>query len=297
MLPALFTPGFLNQLGLLQFKTKRAFLGSRQGGHISPRKGHGIEFSEYRSYELGDNPRHIDWGVYGRTDRLYIKRFLEEEDLSVLIMLDTSRSMFEPNVEQKWHRARDIALALSYVALSEHDTVRLCALGSYYSPRMTTPRGVYKLSDELDAVEKNENIPIGRELTPHIIQACALTKTPGVAILISDCFVDMYELQTALNILRAKNLLITIVHVIGESDLQPLQTGESGWISDSENQERIEISWSAQDQIDYQKRLELHMSAISQFCRSSGVRYTQLLPDMKTEEFILKQLPTLGILS
>ncbi|MCB0321542.1 MAG: DUF58 domain-containing protein, partial [Bdellovibrionales bacterium] len=62
------SPESLRQLNLMQLRSKRRFLGTRQGGNLSPKRGHGIEFADYRRYELGDDPRHIDWGVYGRTD-------------------------------------------------------------------------------------------------------------------------------------------------------------------------------------------------------------------------------------
>ena len=69
MLPASFTNEFLRQLELLRLQGRRAFLGTRQGGHLSIKRGHGIEFSDYRNYELGDHPRYIDWGVYARSER------------------------------------------------------------------------------------------------------------------------------------------------------------------------------------------------------------------------------------
>ena len=83
-----FTPAFLRQLELLRLRARRSYLGTRQGGHLSLKRGHGIEFSDYRKYELGDDPRHIDWSAYARSERLYIKRFREEQDLSVLLLLD-----------------------------------------------------------------------------------------------------------------------------------------------------------------------------------------------------------------
>lgn len=297
MLPALFTPDYFKQLEVLQFKTKRAFLGSRQGGHISPRKGHGIEFSDYRKYELGDNPRHIDWGVYGRTDRLYVKRFLEEEDLSVLVLLDASTSMFQPSVAAKWHRARDVALSLSYVALSEHDTVQCCALGHYYSPKMTSLRALHVLAQDLNSLETKERSHEDRAMTHAMIQAVARIRFPGVAILISDCFVEFHEFEAALNVLRAKNLLITVVQILGPEDLKPLTPGESGRLTDSESGEEIEVAWSEQDAKEYAKGLEMHMSTIKHFCRSAGIQFAQLMPDQDLKDFIVKELPTIGILS
>ena len=93
MLPEVFTPAILRQLEMLKLSSRRAFLGQRQGAHLSLKRGQGVEFYDYRKYELGDNPRHIDWGLYGRSERIYVKRFREEQSLSVLVLLDSSPSM------------------------------------------------------------------------------------------------------------------------------------------------------------------------------------------------------------
>ena len=96
MIPNTFTSEYLKSLELLKLKARRAFLGMREGGHTSIKRGHGIEFADYRKYELGDDLRHIDWGVYARSDRLYLKRFREERDLSLLLLVDGTNSMFVP---------------------------------------------------------------------------------------------------------------------------------------------------------------------------------------------------------
>ncbi len=87
MIPTLFTKEYFQQLETAKIRARKKFLGARQGGHISPRKGQGLEFSDYRQYELGDNPRNIDWNVYARSDRFVIKRFQEEESRSFLFMI------------------------------------------------------------------------------------------------------------------------------------------------------------------------------------------------------------------
>lgn len=294
MLPARFTPRFLKQLQLLRIKTRRSFLGSRQGGHVSPRKGHGIEFSDYRQYVLGDNPRSIDWGIYARTDRLYIKRFLEEQDLSVLVMIDSSQSMLQSG-DDKWEKARDVALAFSYIALAAHDTAHVAALGNYYSPKFTTLRSVHRISDELEAVRSSKQG--GRSLAREVLRAVSSVRVPGAAILISDCLVEQHEIEAALNILRAKNLAITVVHVLGERDIRPLTVGERGIVRDSETGEESEFSWSDQDQADYTRALKLHSDRIAHFCRASGIQYCALSPDTDVDAFVLRELTRTGILT
>ena len=118
----------LKKLEALQLKSRRTFLGSRQGQHRSLRKGHGLEFDDHRSYAPGDDYRYIDWAVYGRTDKIYLKQFREEQDLSVSVLIDSSKSMI--HTEKKFSYAKSLGLALSYTALNNG-----CLLYTSPSPR------------------------------------------------------------------------------------------------------------------------------------------------------------------
>src|SRR5947207_15525834 len=114
-LPAAFTPDFLSRLEQLRVKTRREYMGAGKGSHLSPRRGSSLEFSDFRHYSMGDDFRYIDWGLYGRTDKLYIKLFKEEEDLLTYIFLDASASMGYPSRDAKFESAVAMALALAYV--------------------------------------------------------------------------------------------------------------------------------------------------------------------------------------
>src|ERR1700730_17623977 len=124
-LPQEFTPEFIARLEQLRIKTRREYAGLGKGGHLSPRRGSSLEFNDYRHYALGDDFRYIDWGLYGRTDKLYIKLFKEEEDLLTYVFLDASASMAYPAADRKFEAAVAIALALAYVALTAGDRVML----------------------------------------------------------------------------------------------------------------------------------------------------------------------------
>lgn len=289
------TPRILKQLELLNFRTKRAFYGSKQGGHISPRKGHGIEFSDYRQYELGDNPRHIDWGLYARTDRLYVRRYQEEQDLTVLLLIDNSMSMFVPEEDRKWSRACDTALALGYVALMNQDTVISSVLGKGISPRYHGARAIHSMSRDLGRFNE-DNAEGNRTLTGHIMRAASQVSFPGVAIVISDFLMEFPEIEQAFNILRSKNLSISAIQVLGESDLRPLKDGEQSRGVDSETGEEVELSWDAATQKDYEKFLLNHTDMIRSFCHSSGIHFAQNTPDEPFDSFILKELSRTGIL-
>ena len=150
-----FTPQFYRRLQQLKIRTRRAYLGNRQGGHVSMRKGFGMEFADYKLYTMGDDFRNIDWGAFARSDRLYIKQFREDRDLNVMFLIDGSASMagssvganyYSPSAtpprannnsplrkndseSPKFDFCRALALALGYVALTDGDTVTFSVLG------------------------------------------------------------------------------------------------------------------------------------------------------------------------
>src|SRR5438046_2873096 len=140
-LPAAFTPDFLSRLEQLRVKTRREYMGAGKGSHMSPRRGSSLEFSDFRHYSLGDDFRYIDWGLYGRTDKLYIKLFQEEEDLLTYVFVDASASMGFPPDDRKFESAILTALSVAYVALASGDRVMLRVLGGSGAP--VNPSFVY----------------------------------------------------------------------------------------------------------------------------------------------------------
>src|SRR5918992_1640874 len=115
MLPEPFTAAFLAQLETLRLRTRKEFLGGHSGSYASPRRGTSLEFADYRRYAPGDDLRYLDWGIYARSDRLYVKVFHEEVDLFAYVFLDASASMAFPSRAEKFLPASHVALALSYI--------------------------------------------------------------------------------------------------------------------------------------------------------------------------------------
>src|SRR5436190_12961043 len=124
MLPEPFNAQFLSQLETLRLRTRKEFLGGHSGSYSSPRRGTSLEFADYRRYSPGDDLRYLDWGIYARSDRLYVKVFREEVDLFAYVFLDASASMAFPSREEKYLSATHVALALAYVVLANHDHVK-----------------------------------------------------------------------------------------------------------------------------------------------------------------------------
>lgn len=292
MLPDSFTPDFLRQLELVKIRSRRAFLGTRQGGHVSPKRGHGIEFADYRKYELGDNPRHIDWGVYGRSDRLYVKKYQEEQDLNVYIIIDTSASMFVPALDRKWQAATEIAMALAYVALMEQDSVTVLAPGYLSSPIFYGGRAIHQLGTALLGLE----VTGGREFTRLSRQALARVRFPGVAIVISDFLMPQEELRFFFNQLRALNMDITAIQLLGANDLDPLPGLEAVRAVDSETGEEVQLGLDAATRADYAALLEEHNNRLQEFLASSRISYIMTPAEYPIAEFVTVSLPKVGLL-
>src|SRR5688572_11430244 len=127
--PPLLDPEFLAKLEQLELVSRKIFVGRMKGERRSKRRGSSVEFADHRNYSVGDDLRHIDWNVYGRLDKLFLKLFLEEEDLHFYTLVDTSLSMDfgEPT---KLRYAKQVAAALSFIGLVNHDRVVLDTFGA-----------------------------------------------------------------------------------------------------------------------------------------------------------------------
>src|SRR3990167_6667004 len=129
MLGEIFDAKFLKKLESLCIECKKTYSGVRKGNYETVNKrGTSIEFADYQEYVPGDDFRYIDWNIYGRLDKLLVKTFKEEEELTVHILLDSSRSMLFPKEDDKFEYAKNLVIALSYIALSSKNSARVAAL-------------------------------------------------------------------------------------------------------------------------------------------------------------------------
>src|SRR3954453_6917244 len=122
--PPLLDPEFLHKLEQLELVSRKIFVGRMKGERKSKRRGASVEFADHRNYAVGDDLRHIDWNVYGRLDKLFLKLFLEEEDLHFYTLLDTSLSM-DFGDPSKLQYGKQVAAALSFIGLGNYDRVVL----------------------------------------------------------------------------------------------------------------------------------------------------------------------------
>jgi uncharacterized protein (DUF58 family) len=295
MLPEPFTPKFLTQLETLRLRTRKEFLGGHPGSYSSPRRGTSLEFADYRRYAPGDDLRYLDWGIYARSDRLYVKVFREEVDLFAYVFIDASASMAFPSPAEKFLPASHVALALSYVILANHDHVKLHLLQEGAGGRATPFfRGRRRMADCVDFAITA--MPAGSlALAPALGEHLKRLRRPGKAILLSDFLMPAAEYQQALNLLRAFNLDIAAIQVLSRQEVDPAFPNGGLALVDSETQAEIQYQWDPQAHRDYQNRLAHHNLELRSFCHQSAISYSLYVTDRDLIDFVFKTLPAIGL--
>lgn len=297
----LFNPTFLRRLEALSIVCKKVAMASRKGGYVFVnKKGNSIEFADYQAYNPGDDFRYIDWNLYGRLDKLLVKTFKEEIELSVHILLDTSRSMLFPEGNGKFDFARKIALALSYIGLSNQNSTRVVALttahpeirsGFHQTPFFQKPGGIFHMKDFLQELSPSGEVDLVNFVSRYIFENRG---RGGTIVLVSDFMIPPQSYKRALDILRFKNYDIKVIQILGPKEIDPFKDLKSGEIVDVETQERKIINVTPALKKKYYELLENHNQELKRYCHSVRALYTLARTDMDFESLILKELPRLG---
>ena len=295
MLPEPFTPRFLSQLETLRLRTRKEFLGSHTGSYSSPRRGTSLEFADYRRYAPGDDLRYLDWGIYARSDRLYIKLFREEVDLFAYVFIDASASMAFPSLNEKFLPASHIALAIAYVVLANHNHVKLHLLQKRATGNASPfYRGRRRMTDCVKFV--TGATPSGQlDLAPALSEHLKHLRKPGKAILISDFLVPAASYQQSLNLLRAFNLDIAAIQVLSRQEVEPSLPADTLAMVDSESHAVTKIRWNTRMRERYQARLAQHNLEIRSFCHQSDIHYSLYVTDRELSDFVFTTLPAIGL--
>ena len=179
----LLDPQFLKKLEALSLVSKRVFAGQTKGERRSTKRGSSIEFADFREYSLGDDLRYVDWKAYGRLEKLFLKLFVEEEDLSIhLLLVDTSKSMDFGSPLTKADYARRVAAALGYIALSEYDRVMLASFTSALGEQMPPMRGKPGIFPFFQFLETRLPVGGGTRFGDALAQYATRAKNVGIAV-------------------------------------------------------------------------------------------------------------------
>lgn len=277
----LIEPTVLAQLDNLELLARTAVAGALHGLHRSPSFGFSQEFAEYRAYMPGDDLRYIDWNVFARSDRMYVKRFFGDTNCQLMVLLDSSASMDPggrpgPGAVSKLDYARFLAAALVYLANRQHDAVGLLTFNdSVHTYRAPTGRaaGIRSLYHELDEVRaaggSNWQLPL-----QHVQSQL---KKNGLLVVISDFYTEPEELADVLRGLAARGHDLLMVHVLDPTERQ-LELERAATLQDAETGQLMEVT--AEEVRDaYPQRLERHLHALKTLTLGMGGHYLQVDTD------------------
>src|SRR6478609_3662550 len=212
-------PQTLMRIKSLQMRARVAVEGFFKGIHRSPYHGFSVEFSEYRAYSPGDDPRYLDWRLYARSDRYYVKRFEDETNLRCTLVLDTSRSMgYRSGPYSKSDYARTAAATIAYFLSTQRDAVGLVAFEdrvTEYLPPRHRPGHLRRLMAAL------EREPTGRatDLAGPLEQIAATVRKRGLIVLISDLLAPVDALKARLGYLRARGHDVAVFRVLDPAEI------------------------------------------------------------------------------
>jgi len=290
--PPLLTPEFLRRLERLELETRRVLGGSIKGDRRSKKKGISIDFADYRHYVRGDDLRFIDWNIYGRLDRLFIKIFHEEQDLQCHLLIDTSLSMDfgDPN---KLEFAKRLAAAIAYVGLTGSDKVGLTCFSDDSREALPALRGrhnVRRLLTSLDNLEAD-----GRT---SLLAAChslvQRIKGKSIVVVLSD-FLDPAGFEQALRYLIRDTLDVFVIQMLSPEEIEPVLSGHIE-MTDVETGHKVELTVSPRLQQAYRSNVEAYTQKLKDYCTRYGMSYTFTHTDQVVEEVVLKRLREDGLL-
>jgi uncharacterized protein (DUF58 family) len=234
-----------------------------------------VEFAEYRRYEIGDNPRYIDWNLFARSDKLYIRRYLQEENVSLFIIIDGSRSLTHPALRSKWDLASLLAAFTSYIALSAQDPVTISVMGGPHSSLFWGGKAFSSVKTFLQKAGDSlvQETPHPVDLVAESRRIATRVQFPGVCIVISDFLYPLSSVAEALGAFRARNMEVHAVQLLGPSDIEPDPGSSGSTLTDSETGEALSLALDSDSRERYRALLTQHTDAVRKHCLSHQIKF------------------------
>jgi uncharacterized protein (DUF58 family) len=283
------------KLDQLDVVSRKIFAGKLQGERRSKRRGVSVEFADYRHYAHGDDLRFVDWNIYARLDRLFLKMFLEEEDLSLVLVIDGSASMDwgEPN---KFIYCQRLAMALGYIGLVNQNRVTLCTFTEGRLQRLPGLRGRRRVK-EMGAWILDQ-APGGDSRFNDAMRALALSRQgKGVMIIMSDfLFKEGYE--KGLRYLAGGGYDTFAIQVLSPAEIDPGRHGLAGDLRlvDVEDEDSAEVTVSAALLKRYKENLDAYCGKLREFCVRRGMMHLTIDTSTSLEALLLDYLRRRGLL-
>jgi uncharacterized protein (DUF58 family) len=289
--PALLDPQFLARLEQLELVSRKIFLGLMKGERRSKRKGQSVEFADYRNYVKGDDLRFLDWNLYARLDRLFIRLFQEEEDLHFYLLIDNSLSM-DFGTPTKLHYARQVAAALAFVGLVNMDRVVINVFSDSLTQTLPAVRGRRSLWRVLDFLQKLQSAGPSNLLEP-LRTFTMKSSGKGVVVLLSD-MMDKNGYEEALRYLIARQFDVYVIQVLSQEELEPDLLGDLKLV-DIEDSDEAEISVSGALLQRYKQNLAAFKAGLQDFCNRRGITYLTTSNQVPFDRLVLNYLRQRGL--
>jgi uncharacterized protein (DUF58 family) len=289
-----FDSAFLAKLERLHLLSRRTFPGQSRADRRSRKLGSSLEFADYRNYSPGDDLRSIDWNIYGRLDKLFLKLFEEEEDLHIYLLVDTSASMrwtaghartgaaVRP---AKLELARQIAGTLAYIGLANLDRINIHYFAERLGDDLGLGRGKSHFHRALQFLAQAPELAGQTNLTMSLREFGQRIKRRGLVVIISDFF-DPRGYEEALNFLLYQRFELQLIHVLDPAELNPHLLGDVR-LTDSESGEVYEATVNESLARAYQREIEAFLAGLERFCQRRQVGYRRALTAASAEEFVL----------
>ena len=284
--PTVFDEGFLRQLERLGLLMKQPARGGLKGGRRSTKHGQSVEFSDYRDYALGDDLRQLDWNVYARLERLFVKLFVEEEDVTVTFLVDASASMAFGH-PQKLLFAKRAAAALGHIALAGEDRVVVAALGGRVARRHASLRGsgrIFRLLSLLSGIEPADG---PTDLLAAVRHAGAMLSGRGVVVLISDLLDPSAD--RAIRELAAQGSELTVLHVLSPEELDPQLDGDLRLV-DAETGDGVDVTVDLATIDAYKARLTAWQEGLAAVAAKRRATYAPIGSDLPLADLVFAEL-------
>lgn len=283
------------KLEQVDIMSRKIFAGKLQGERRSKRRGISVEFADYRHYAHGDDLRFVDWNIYARLDKLFLKVFLEEEDLSLIIAIDTSASMNWGN-PSKFVFAQRLAMALGYIGLANHNRVSLYAFDSDGVQPLPSLRG-RRRTREMGQWLLNLT-PGGNSSFTDSMRTIALSRQgKGVMVILSD-FMYKEGYEHGLRYLAGGGYDTFAMQVLSPEEIDPGKHGLAGDIrlTDVEDEDTAEITVSAALLKRYKENLNGYCGALREFCVRRGIMHLTIDTGTDLSALLMDYLRKRGLL-
>lgn len=282
----LFDAAFLRRLHRVWLACRRRFQGLERAGRRSIGSGASLEFADYRNYSRGDDYRSLDWKIYGRLGKLFLKLYEEEEDLPVYFLIDASQSMrMDDAPNRKIDQARRLAAALSYLALNTLDRVGAAYFSSHLGEQLGMGRSRHHFHNVLRFLRSVPAEAGPTNLEAAVSAFCKRNRRRGLVLLLSDFF-DPAGYRGAFDLLRYHRFEVRLLQVLSAADFAPSSEGDC-LLSDSETGESLPMTVNRRVLADYRRAVETFVEEIRQDALRNGAVHHLCMTDQPFDELVL----------